>query len=273
MSPLSLSPLFPFLFLSLKSTKKIKLLSLSEALLCLSPPLFSQAHFPCLSFLSSKGPSFVSVTCFLSPFLLLLTSSTSVTFYFLLIYFEREGKGGRKRARERAKCERYIGQLCRLSPACPHLGTWPTGMCPDWELSWQLFCSQADAQSTKTQETELCYFLNKLSLIAGKKNFKHHAGFQVYNSIIHHLHIALCAHNPKSSIFPPLFIPSLPLCLFLPPASPLSIWQSPSSVSVFFLILSSFSTSPPTSSPLTSVSLFSVSMSLFLFCLLVYFVY
>ena len=39
----------------------------------------------------------------------------------LFIYFQREGKRGRRRGRETSACERY-----QLPLTCPPLGTWPT---------------------------------------------------------------------------------------------------------------------------------------------------
>ena len=59
---------------------------------CAFPHPLSQVHFPRLSltlfFLSSKGPSLASITCFLNPFLLQFNFSTSVTLLvnFLLLF-------------------------------------------------------------------------------------------------------------------------------------------------------------------------------------------
>ena len=41
--------------------------------------------------------------------------------------------------------------------------------------------------------------------------------FQVYNSIIHHMYIVLCAHDPKSSLLPSLFLMPLPSYFRHPP--------------------------------------------------------
>ena len=52
-------------------------------------------------------------------------ASAEVSFLLLLldfIYFQKEGKGGRKRGRETLMCERYINQLPLTRP---QLGTWP----------------------------------------------------------------------------------------------------------------------------------------------------
>ena len=59
-----------------------------------------------------------------------MTVSYSFFLDYLFIYFQREGKGVRKRGRK--MCQRYI---YRLPLACPQLGTWPAtpGMCLDWE--------------------------------------------------------------------------------------------------------------------------------------------
>ena len=85
--------------------------------------------------------------------------------------------------------------------------------------------------------------------------------FQVYNSIIHHLYIVLCAHHPKSSLLPSPGIP------FRPPSTSL---QSPFRLVItillsasmwFFSIPSPFSPSPQCLSPLIAVSLFSISES------------
>ena len=87
--------------------------------------------------------------------------------------------------------------------------------------------------------------------------------------LTHHLYIVLCYH-PKSSHFPS------PLISFLPPPTSLTVFPSYNHHTVymrglgfFCLITSPFSPSPQAPSPLTSVNLFSVSISLFLFCLFV----
>ena len=61
---------------------------------------------------------------------------------FIYLFSER----GERKEKER---ERNINVWLPLTH--PHLGTWPSnpGMCPDWELNWRLFGSQACAQSTE----------------------------------------------------------------------------------------------------------------------------
>ena len=101
----------------------------------------------------------------------------------------------------------------------------------------------------------------------------------MYNSVICHLYIILCVYHPKSSLLPPPFIP--PFTLFYLPPHPfpliITILFSGSVNFLFYFllrfILSPFSPSPSNLPLLTAVNLFSVSMSLFLFCLLVYFVH
>ena len=90
--------------------------------------------------------------------------------------------------------------------------------------------------------------------------------FQVYNSIIHHLYIVLWVHHPKSSLLPSPFMP--PLLSSTPPHAP-SLWQSPSCRlhphESFLSFAESLHPSHP-ASPLTAISLFSVSMSLSPLC-------
>ena len=124
----------------------------------------------------------------------------------------------------------------------------------------------------------VCFFL--LNLLAWHWFTKPYR-FPVYNSRKHHLHTALCTHLPKQSFSAP--VPHLHLCPPPPPQPPFPLGTTPLlSVSVvcmyvwFFLFLLNpftfFHPVPAPLSPLTAVSLFSGSMSLFLFCLLVYFV-
>ena len=102
------------------------------------------------------------------------------------------------------------------------------------------------------------------------------------NSIIHHLYIVLCVPHLESS-----FLPS-PFILLIPSSTSPTLFPSGNhhtvSMSIRFLLgffgffffcwnPSLFSPSLPLPSPLTVVSMFSISMSLFLFCLWVYFVY
>ena len=46
-------------------------------------------------------------------------------------------------------CQRNID--C-LPLACPQPGAWPATQCPDGELNWQPFGSQARAQSTESHQ-------------------------------------------------------------------------------------------------------------------------
>ena len=60
-----------------------------------------------------------SLLCVFLPFPII---SPSCFLNILFIYFQRRGKGGRKRGRETSTCERYINQ----STGHPQPGTWPT---------------------------------------------------------------------------------------------------------------------------------------------------
>ena len=68
-----------------------------------------------------------------------------------LIYFQREGKGGRKRGRETSVRGRNISWL---PLALPQPGTWPRnpGMYPDRVLNQRPFSSEAGAQSTELHQ-------------------------------------------------------------------------------------------------------------------------
>ena len=62
--------------------------------------------------------------------------------FYLFIYRER----GREREREKHQCV-----VASHTPLTGDLARIP-GMCPDWELNWQPFGSQAGAQSTETYQ-------------------------------------------------------------------------------------------------------------------------
>ena len=72
-------------------------------------------------------------------------------FYKDLFVFREKGREG-ERERETSMCKRYC--IDRLPLACPLLGTLPATlvMCPDWELNWRPFSSQASAQSTEPHQ-------------------------------------------------------------------------------------------------------------------------
>ena len=96
--------------------------------------------------------------------------------------------------------------------------------------------------------------------------------YQVYHSIIHHVYIILCVHHPSQVSFHH-HLPASTLC-YLP--RPLSFRESPCCcvyqswfVCFFCLVLSLFSPDPQPSLPSNSCHLFSVSVSLFLFCQLI----
>ena len=133
-----------------------------------------------------------------------------------------------------------------------------------------------------------CWLLNSLSMdlfiyLLWHWLIKLHR-FQLYNSITHHLYIVLCVHLPKSSLLLSPFSSSL-LSSTSPitphPSFPLvitilfSVTVRYFSFSFFFFLLNPFTFSPSAQSlsNQTAVRLFYVSMSLFLFCLLVYFVH
>ena len=81
----------------------------------------------------------------------------------LFIYFQAEGKVGRKRGRERSMCG------CFLLLACN------PGMCPDWESNQQPFASQASTQSTEPHQPGL-YVLNFI-------NRCHHIAYNFCSSL------------------------------------------------------------------------------------------
>ena len=87
-----------------------------------------------------------------------------------------------------------------------------------------------------------------------------------------HTSCVLCVQHPKSSLLPSPFTPLYPL-LPAPPPFPLGITVLLSVSELSLLTPFTFFTQPPIHAPLTAVSLSSVSVSLFLFCLLVYFVH
>ena len=102
--------------------------------------------------------------------------------------------------------------------------------------------------------------------------------FQVYNSIIHHLHIVLCVHTPTQvSVHHHLS----PLNALLSPSSPFPSSNHHTVVCAYnFCFYGSFLLNPfifltqPHKSPsLWQLSVYSLPLSLFLFCLLIYLVH
>ena len=73
----------------------------------------------------------------------------------VFIYFQREGKGGRKKGRETS-----FGCLPQLGLGCN------PGMCPDQELNWRPFALQDNTQSTKPQQSGPDSRFKRLTLIA-----------------------------------------------------------------------------------------------------------
>ena len=79
----------------------------------------------------------------------------------LFIYFQRKGKGGRKRKID-------VREMC----GWPHVSCMPPtgdlartpGMYPDQELNWQPFGSQAGTQSTKPHQPRLYLQINKTEI-------------------------------------------------------------------------------------------------------------
>ena len=69
------------------------------------------------------------------------------------IYFPREGKEGRKtRKGEKHQCV-VASRVPLTGDLAPNPGT-----CPDWELNWQPFGSQASTQSTEPHQPGLSSF-------------------------------------------------------------------------------------------------------------------
>ena len=69
--------------------------------------------------------------------------------FYIFIFIQREREGEREG-------EKHHNVWLPLT--CPLLGTWPThnpGMCPDWELNWRPFGSQAGTQSTEPHQPGL----------------------------------------------------------------------------------------------------------------------
>ena len=73
---------------------------------------------------------------------LMFLSLFFLRFYYLFIF--REGKGGREG-------EKHQCVVASHAPLVGNLACNP-GMYPDWELNWQPFGSQADAQSTEPHQ-------------------------------------------------------------------------------------------------------------------------
>ena len=91
--------------------------------------------------------------------------------------------------------------------------------------------------------------------------------FQVYNSILHYLYIILCGHHPKSSLLQSPFILFYLLLIPLPSGKYHTVVCVYEGFFFLWLILSLSSLRPQSSFTLT------ISMSLFLFCLLGFFVH
>ena len=112
-------------------------------------------------------------------------------------------------------------------------------------------------------QVKILYFLFFLLNLLGWNWFTKLYRFQVYNSTKHHLHThCFPITQPKAK---PLFIPIPPTAL------PTSTY--PQLHMYFAYSLHLLSSSSPILLPSTAVSPFSVSLILFLFCLLVYFVH
>ena len=83
---------------------------------------------------------------------LIFSHSVDYLFYFLFflnIYLFSERGEGRDEGRERnIMCERDINPLPLAPPSLAH----NPGMCPNWELNWWPFSSQAGTQSTEPHQ-------------------------------------------------------------------------------------------------------------------------
>ena len=70
--------------------------------------------------------------------------------YFIHLFLEREGKGGRRRGRE-------ASIVCLLCPLTRD-GTRNPGMCPDWESNWWPFALWGNVQPTEPDRSGLHMF-------------------------------------------------------------------------------------------------------------------
>ena len=117
-----------------------------------------------------------------------------------------------------------------------------------------------------------CFFSFVLNLFVWHWLIKLYS-FQVYNSIIPHLYTVLCVHHPKSNLLSSPFVTPIFSSNSSHPSHSL-VTTMQLSVSMRFLFAYSLHVFHPAPQiPLTAVSLFSVSLSQFLFCMLVYFVH
>ena len=67
----------------------------------------------------------------------------------MILFTFLERVKGRERERETLMCERYI--VASRTPPTGDLAHNP-GMCPDWELNWRPFGSQASTESTEPHQ-------------------------------------------------------------------------------------------------------------------------
>ena len=81
----------------------------------------------------------------------------------LFIYFQREGKGRRKRGRETLMYKRYFDQLPFIPPQ-PGTRNHNPDKCPDWELNCQPSGSQAGTQSTGPHQPGSDTFLKNTNM-------------------------------------------------------------------------------------------------------------
>ena len=90
-------------------------------------------------------------------FQMFLISFPSFFKYFIFFYFQREGKGRRKRGRETSMCG------CSHMPPTRDQARNP-GMCPDWESNRRPLVLQACTQSTELHQPGpfLCFLLSKI---------------------------------------------------------------------------------------------------------------